>query len=333
MSVKFGISIPQGVRQDLPCISPSDQLALMEMYATEAQNLGLDSIWLFDHFHTMPKIEFQSCFECWTTLTYLAAKTQEIRLGTIVTCNSYRHPPVLAKVASVFDVISNGRLEFGIGAGWYDHEYKGYGFEFEKPSVRIAKLRESVQIIRKMWTEDSVNFDGRYYHLEGAVNFPKPLQNPNPPITIGGEGERLMLRVVAELADKCNFNPPIENYERRLNALEKHCLAVGRNFAEIEKTLYCDMVIKRTKEGVDALLNRLAGAGQLMGSYLGNGQHELLSPQKYSAAHIVGTPQECLDKIKRFQELGVDYFIFTFPVGEQIESTRLLAEEVMPPLR
>jgi F420-dependent oxidoreductase-like protein len=280
----------------------------------------------------MPRITLESCFECWITLTHLAAKTQRIRLGTIVTCNSYRHPSLLAKIASVVDVISNGRLEFGIGAGWYDHEYKGYGFEFEKSSVRIKKLREAVQIIRKMWTEDKVDFDGKYYHLEGAINMPKPLQKPTPPITIGGQGEHLALRVVAELADKWNLTPcpSIEDYKRKVSVLEKHCLVLGRNPADIEKTLACDMVVKRTKGEVDTLLNRLAGGGLLSGNYKGDGHFEIASPHEYSGVHIVGTPHECVDKIKSFEEVGVGYFIFSFPIGEQIESMRILAEEIIP---
>lgn len=332
MRVKFGVTIPQGVRQDLPDISSSDQLALMESYAREAQRLEFDSIWLFDHFHTAPRVALSSCFECWTTLTYLAAKIEKIRLGTIVTCNSYRQPSLLAKMTSVVDVLSNGRLEFGIGAGWYDHEYYGYGFEFERPGVRVAKLMESVEIILKMWTEDYVNFDGKYYHLKGAVNVPKPLQKPHPPITIGGEGER-MLRIVAKFADKCNFNPPIENYRTRLNTLEKQCRSAERDIADIEKTIYCDVAMKRKRDEVDALLARLSDLGQLAGNYLGNGVHELISPQKYRSLQIVGTPDECLNKIKEFHELGVDYFIMTFPFGEQIESTRLFAEEIMPAIK
>lgn len=147
--IKFGLIIPQGWFLDIPSeLSPIKQFELIKNYAIEAEEIGYDSIWLFDHLHTVHKIEYKSVFECWTTLTALAMCTKKVGLGQIVTCNYYRQPTILAKMASILDVISKGRLEFGIGAGWYEHEFYGYGFDFPKPSIRIKMLEEAVQIIK-----------------------------------------------------------------------------------------------------------------------------------------------------------------------------------------
>jgi alkanesulfonate monooxygenase SsuD/methylene tetrahydromethanopterin reductase-like flavin-dependent oxidoreductase (luciferase family) len=262
----------------------------------EAERLGFDSIWFYDHFHTIPKVTTQSCFECWTTLAALAPVTSKIRLGQIVTCNSYRHPAVLAKMASVLDVISGGRVEFGIGAGWYDHEYNAYGIPFEKASIRIAKLEEAVRIIKKMWTEESANFEGKYYQIRGAINSPKPL----------------------------------EYYKNKLDVLRKHCVSVGRNFREIEKTILTDLVIRRTTAEAEEFVKRMDNNGLLRGKYLGNGKYDPISPEEYKRANVVGNPEECLEKLRSYRKIGVEHFIFDFPMAEQLEAMKILAEQVMP---
>jgi F420-dependent oxidoreductase-like protein len=328
----FGAVIPQGVNLDLPEIPPVAQFSFIEKFATNAERAGLNSIWSYDHFHTIPEAP-RSCFECWTTLSALAAKTHKIRLGQIVTCNSYRNPAHLAKMASVLDVISNGRLDFGIGAGWYDPEYRAYGVPFEKANIRIGKLDEAVQIIRKMWTEDSTSFRGKYYSVDGAINFPKPVQKPHPPILIGGEGEQLLLKVVAKYASACNFSGSIENYRRKLNALSKHCRDVGRDFNEITKTYLTDILIQRSPQQSDAILRRMEHAELLVGNYLGSDRFEQLSADQYRNMNIVGTPPECVEQLKRYVDAGVDYFLLHFPLVEQIESLTLFAEEVMPQLQ
>lgn len=287
MVAKFGAIIPQGWVQDLPDASGVEQFSFMQRLALHAEKLGYDSIWVFDHFHTIPKVTHRSCFESWTTLAALASSTRTIRLGHVVTCNSYRNPTLLAKMSATLDVISGGRLEFGIGAGWYDLEYRAYGFPFEIPSVRIGKLDEATRIIRKMWSEDSTSFHGKYYKVDGAINFPKPVQKPYPPILVGGEGEQLLLRVVAELSDRCNFNGPIENYRRKLEILSKHCQSVGRDFTEIEKTILTDVVIKRTPEEVSSFVGRISEAGLLFAKYLGDGKWESITPDRYRSVNIV----------------------------------------------
>src|SRR5205807_2007738 len=156
---------------------PVEKYETMSRCANEAQQAGYDAVWLYDHFHTVPTPQLEAVFECWTSMAALARDTSTIRLGQMVTCNSYRPPSLLAKMASCIDVMSHGRLILGIGAGWYQHEYEAYGYEYPDTPDRLRMLRESLQVIKAMWTQDEATFDGRFYRIRGAVNEPKPVQN------------------------------------------------------------------------------------------------------------------------------------------------------------
>lgn len=185
--MKLGVFVPQGWRMDLAGVrDPVEKYATMSRCALEAERAGYDALFLYDHFHTVPAPQLESVFECWTSTAALARDTSTIRLGQMVTCNSYRPPSLLAKMASGIDVMSNGRLILGIGAGWYEHEYRAYGYEFPETPDRLRMLRESLQIIKAMWTEDEATFEGRFYQVRGAINEPKPVQKPHPPIIVGG---------------------------------------------------------------------------------------------------------------------------------------------------
>jgi len=210
--IRFGCIIPQGWLGELAGCVHGREFEATKNVALQCEKLGFDSIWVYDHFITFPATT-QACFESWTTLSALATLTKNVGLGQIVTCNSYRYPSVLAKMGATLDVISNGRLNLGIGAGWYKLEYNAYGIPYPKDSVRIAQLREAVQIIKKMWTEDEPSFHGQYYTIDKAINSPKPIQKPHPPILIGGRGKKLTLGVMAEFADRCNFGgqSPLNN--------------------------------------------------------------------------------------------------------------------------
>ena len=174
MSIPFGIFVPQGWRMDLVEIKdPVQQYEAMSRAARAAEQAGFDSIWLYDHFHTVPTPEIETTFEAWTATAALARDTSRIKLGQMVTCNGYRNPAYLAKVASCIDVISNGRLLCGLGAGWYEHEWRAYGYGFPETPERLKMLRESVQIILSMWTEEYAEFKGKYYSIDKAINFKK----------------------------------------------------------------------------------------------------------------------------------------------------------------
>src|SRR6184192_2682148 len=171
MALQFGLLVPQGWRMDLVGITdPAEAYETMTRVAQEAESLGYDSIWIYDHLHTVPTPTQEVTFESWTSTAALARDTKRVRIGQIVTCNSYRNPALLAKMASTVDVLSHGRLNFGIGAGWYEHEYKAYGYDYPDAPTRLRHLREAVQVILKMWSEEEAYFEGNYYHVRGAIN-------------------------------------------------------------------------------------------------------------------------------------------------------------------
>jgi len=229
--LKLGVFVPQGWRMDLADVpDPVEKYETMSRCAREAETAGFDAIFLYDHFHTVPTPQRESVFECWTSMAALARDTRSIRLGQMVTCNSYRPPSLLAKMASGIDVMSRGRVILGIGAGWYQHEYEAYGYEYPDTPDRLRMLRESLQVIKALWTQDEAHFDGRYYKLRGAINEPKPVQKPHPPIWIGGSGPKRTLRVVAKHADVWNSNARSIDETRELNRiLADHCAKVGRD--------------------------------------------------------------------------------------------------------
>src|SRR2546423_3833208 len=219
--MKFGVLVPQGWRMDLASIDdPIEQYETMTRFGLEAERLGFDSIWLYDHFHTVPRPELETTFECWISTAALARDTSTVRIGQMVTCNSYRNPTLLAKIASTVDVLSHGRLDFGIGAGWYEQEYNAYGYAFPDAPTRLRMMREAIQIILKMWTEEEAHFEGKYYQVRGAINQPKGVQKPHIPMLIGGGGEQVTLKLVAQYGDACNIgNQDVEATARKFEIL------------------------------------------------------------------------------------------------------------------
>jgi F420-dependent oxidoreductase-like protein len=191
--------------------------------------------WLFDHFNPIQGELDGPCFEGWTLLSALAAQTTRLRLGLMVAGNTYRHPAVHAHMAATVDVISGGRLDFGVGAGWNEYEHESMGIPLYAPGERIRRLGEACEITRRLWTQQLTDFDGRYYQLSQARLAPKPVQQPHPPIVIGGSGEQLTLRVAAQYADIWNITgPDVPTFQHKVRVLHQHCAAVGRDPAEIE---------------------------------------------------------------------------------------------------
>ncbi len=329
--IKFGLTIPQGWRLDLAeDLSPKDQFQSIVQTAKDAEQFGYDSIWLYDHFHTVPKIENRPVFECWMTLAALATKTDKVKLGQIVTCNSYRNPSLLAKQTSVLDAISGGRLILGIGAGWYEHEYLGYGYDFPKAAKRIGMLDEAVEIIKRMWTEPVVDFEGKYYKLHGAINYPKPVQKPRPPILIGGGGEKLTLRVVAKHADIYNLGGGMpEDFERKVRILREHCASVKRNPNEIELSFHAEVIIGKTETEVQQIVQELIEDG-FNKDYRGKAIWEPISKEQFLRGIIMGTPEQCAEQLKKFVKLGVTHFILYFDKTAERGTHKLFAKEVIP---
>ena len=236
----------------------------------------------------------------------------------MVGCNSYRNPGLLAKITSTIDVISGGRLDWGIGAGWYENEYRGYGYEFPKPADRIGMLRESVEIVKSMWTNTETSYDGKYYKMVRANCDPKPLQKPNPPIWIGGGGEQLTLRVVAEHADCSNFGGKPDEWARKREILKGHCAAVGRDESEIRKTWSPEVFIRSTEAEL---------AQRTKGGLWGD------SVENWRDNNLVGTPEQVSEKIAQYVALGCTGFIPWCADYPDTETLELLATRVMPNFR
>jgi F420-dependent oxidoreductase-like protein len=314
VTVGFGMFVPQGWKMELSGIGdPAAQWAKTKEIALLAEAKGYDSIWVYDHFHNVPKPAHEAVFECWTTMAALAEATTTVRLGQMVGCAAYRAPSLLAKITSNIDVISGGRLEWGIGAGWYRNEFAGYGFPFLEPRDRIGMMSETVEIVRSMWTRPETTYQGRYYELDRAQCDPKPLQDPHPPIWIGGGGEQLTLRVVARLADRANFGGKPEEWARKREILRGHCKAVGRDEEEIGKTWSPDLVVRETEAEV-------AEFSSMWGE----------SRESWAEGNLVGTPEQVCEKVARYVELGCSYFVPWCRDYPDTQSLSLFAEKVLP---
>lgn len=209
--------------------------AMLKVWQEADRNTAFEHAWLFDHFNPIQGSLDGACFEGWTTLAAMAAQTTRLRLGLMVAGNTYRHPAVHAHMAATVDVISNGRLDFGVGAGWNEYEHTSMGIPLYAPGERIRRLGEACEIAKRLFTQPLTDFEGRYYQLKDARLEPKPVQKPYPPFVIGGAGEQLTLRVVARYADVWNFMPPdVATFKHKLRVLHEHCAKVGRDPREIE---------------------------------------------------------------------------------------------------
>lgn len=288
-----------------------DKYAALRRVAKEADRLAYDSLWVYDHFHTVPVPSLEATFECWTLMAALAVETQRIRLGQMVTCNSYRPPSLLAKLSANVDVISHGRLDFGIGGGWYEHEYLAYGYPFPPVGERLRQMEEAIQVITAMWTQDHARFQGRYYHVDGAINEPKPVQKPHPPIWIGGSGEKVTLRIVAQRGDASNFGGPVEEVQRLCQVLQGHCRSLGRNYDELTRSTSIEpLIIAEAEKEAKALADR---AGVSLQDTIG------------------GTPEQCIERIRAYERVGINYLICYFQdVARDLTPLRLFAEQVIP---
>jgi F420-dependent oxidoreductase-like protein len=315
---KLGVFVPQGWRMDLADVAdPVEKFETMSRCAREAEKAGFDAIWLYDHFHTVPTPQLETVFECWTSMAALARDTSTVKLGQMVTCNSYRPPSLLAKMASGVDVMSRGRLILGIGAGWYENEYQAYGYEYPETPERLRMLREALQVIKAMWTQDRADFAGQYYQLRGAINEPKPVQKPHPPIWIGGGGEKVTLKLVAQYGDACNFNADVATVRHKLNVLREHCETVGRDYDSITKTVEFYTILGDQSE-IDRVVADTARRARVDEAFV-RSWHPLAGDAK-RIAQIIGD----------YVEAGIDYFIVNVPNAFEGGVISRFAEEVFP---
>ena len=315
----FGVFIPQGWKMELASIdSPVDKWAKAVEVATLAEELDLDSLWVYDHFHNVPRPAHETVFECWTTLAAISQRTSRIGLGQMVGCAPYREPALLAKITSNLDVISGGRLIWGIGAGWYEHEFQGYGYDFPAPADRIRIMRETVEIVTAMWSQPEVTYEGRHFQLSGAQCDPKPLQTPRPQVLIGGGGEQLTLRVVARLADASNFGGKPHEFSHKCDVLRGHCTDVGRDYDEISKTWSPEIMIRESEQ-------EIIERGSL------SMRREPM--ESWREGNLVGTPEQVADRIVQYVEMGCTGFYPWCSDYPETETLRLFAEQVVPEVR
>jgi len=310
--MKFGISLPQGWTMDLVGIKdPVEAYETMTQVAQTADETGYDSVWLVDHFHTVPQPTQEVTFECWTTTAALARDTQRVRIGQMVSCNNYRNPALLAKMASTVDVLSHGRLNFGIGAGWYEHEYRAYGYEYPDAPERLRQLREAIQVILAMWSSEEATFEGKYYQVRGAINQPKGVQKPHIPLLIGGSGEKVTLKLVAQYGDACNVFGGIAELERKFAILRQHCEAVGRDYQSIHRTTGTFCVLGDTDE------EALAKVPEAIKARYGDGIRDVL----------VGSPETIRQRIAAYEAVGVQELLLLFLDKTNLDDIRRFAKE------
>jgi F420-dependent oxidoreductase-like protein len=318
MSIKFGAFVPQGWRMDLVEIDdPIEQYEAMTRVGLAAEDAGYDSIWVFDHFHTVPTPEIETTFEAWTITAGLARDTKRVKIGQMVTCNGYRNPALLAKIASTVDVMSHGRAICGLGAGWYEHEWLAYGYGFPDIPNRMRAFREAVEIVVRMWTDEKATFKGQYYSIEGAINEPKGVQQPHMPLWLGGGGEKVTLKLVAQFAQGCNVgggNPDV--IRQKLAVLKEHCDALGRDYYNIVKSTGLSVFL--LDEGEDAEKATAQARGKT-------------SLEDYRKGTVVGTPAQVAERVQQCIDAGADYFIMTFPrVAYDHSHLQRFAAEVVP---
>ena len=297
------------------------QISWAELRETwqEVEKLGFDTLWVNDHL--LPSVGPSDApnLEGWTVLSAIAALTTRVRIGVMVTSNTFRHPVVLAKMATTVDHISGGRLILGIGSGYFAQEHQVYGIPLHTPSRRARQLEEALQVIRKLWTEENVSFTGTYYQLANAPFAPKPLQKPHPPIMIAGTGEKLILPLVAKYADMWNAGGlGIEALARKVAILEEHCARIGRDASDIEKTYLTPLYLRSNPSEVERLLTQIP-------------QVQTLSIEQMRAMILAGDVAAVQRQVQAYLDVGITHIIIALrrPGFYDREGLRLFAREVM----
>jgi len=320
VAVRFGTFVPQGWRMDLAEIAdPVEKYEAMTRVAKVADSLpGYDSIWVYDHFHTVPVPTQETTFEAWTISAALTRDTQRVNVGQMVTCLGYRNPALLAKMASTVDVMSHGRLYCGIGAGWYEHEWRAFGYGFPETRQRMRAFREGTEIIYKMWTEDEPTFTGEFYSIDKPINQPKGARKPHPALWIGGSGEQVTLKLVARFADACNINAEPDEIKRKLGVLRDHCATVGRDYDTITKSHSAQVFPIQPGDDPEKATEK---ARAQWGSTLG----------QFRASTFVGTPDEITAHLQQYVDIGIDYFILVMPrLAYDQTPLQIFSDQIIP---
>lgn len=328
--MRFGVFVPQGWRLDLVGIEPADQWRTMLDIAAAAEAGPFESIWVYDHFHTVPVPTEEATLEAWSLMSAFAATTSRVRLGQMCTCMGYRNPAYLAKVAATCDVISGGRVEMGIGGGWYEHEWNAYGYGFPSAGERLGRLDEGVQIMRQLWTDGTATLDGKHYQVSGAIGRPLPLQAGGIPLWIAGGGEKKTLRIAAKYAQYTNFDSTPDVFARKSEILAEHCREVGTDFDAIVRSANYNVIIGETDADVR---DKLAWV---------RAHYEPLVPpdalERYTTLFengpLVGTPELIVERLRSAEAMGMTYAISNFiDAAYDPASMALFAAQVVPHLQ
>jgi F420-dependent oxidoreductase-like protein len=285
---------------------------------------------VYDHFHTVPMPTHEATHEAWSLMSAYAATTSRIKLGQMCTAMSYRNPVYLAKVAATADIISGGRVQMGIGGGWYEHEWRAYGYGFPSAGVRLGRLDEGVQIMRDAWRDGEVSLDGKHYQVDGAIVEPKPLQDGGIPLWIAGGGEKVTLRIAAKYAQYTNFTSEPDGFAHKSQVLAAHCRDVGTDYDAIVRSANFSAVIGESDADVKERVGRLRArqATKANEAAVDGMLAAVTAPESAS-----GTPEQVVEKLKRMHELGCEYAILYFPEAAHDRSgIELFERDVIPAL-
>jgi F420-dependent oxidoreductase-like protein len=313
--MKIGAMIPQGWRMDLHGISPEKQWDTILKASKDIEDLNYESVWVYDHFHTVPSPTQDPTFECWSLMAALSQVTEKVRIGQMCTCNSYRNPAYLTKVASTIDSMSGGRLEFAIGAGWYDQEYKAYGYEYPSAGIRLKMLEEALQIYIAMNTEEKATFEGEFYSIKNAINQPKPLQKPYPPLWVCGGGEKVTLKLLAKYGDYGNWDVDVDGFIHKSEILKNHCEQQERDYSSIKKTLHTNVIIGENQKDLD---NKIEKISTVTG----------IPKDMYIDKPLVGTQEKVFNTVDEFKSVDCSYIIAYIPDIVWGNSLEILSEKI-----
>jgi F420-dependent oxidoreductase-like protein len=306
---RFGLQIPSFT---FAGVDDGDLFEHIARIAVAAEESGFDSVWVMDHFYQIGMVgpPNDPMLEAYTLLGAIAARTSRAKLGTMVTGVTYRNPALLAKMVTTLDIVSSGRAILGIGAAWNDQEHAGYGFSFPPVPERMDRLEEALQICRAMFTEETPSFDGRHYSIAEALNRPRPVQAGGPPILVGGSGERRTLRLVARYADACNLFGDLPTIRHKLEVLDEHCKAVGRDREEITRTRLGGLIVAETSADAQLAARRAA-------------EQRGMDPEQLSGYFVAGDPDAVCEQIAAYLDAGLDGMIFNMPEVQDLDSVRL----------
>lgn len=328
--IQFGVVVPQGWSYDFPPLEKDrrerDEFIAIKQYKYSKDIVeaidkfsSIDSIYTYDHFlpYYAPKDE-TNFFDCFILLSAIAAITDRVKIGQVVTCSSYRNPALLAKMLSTLDIISKGRIELGIGAGWHKEEYRQYGYDFPSAPIRIEQLDESITIIKSMWTEGRATFRGKHYSINGAICNPKPIQKPHPVVMVGGEGERYLLKIAAKHADR--YNHPcgtIKTLKRKMSILKEYCISIGRDHKDIEYSILATCLVRETEEELRDVIRRRKT--QL---------HGIQQVRAAEYASLIGTPERIRTVITKYMDIGLTHFVLDL-VGLDKDTIKIVDSKII----